>query len=293
VNTCPEVVITSFHEEADQAVHGRTLNPFNRNLTAGGSTGGEGALVGFRGSPIGLAADGGGSIRSPAANQGLFGLKATSGRIPPAGCCFTMPGCNTFPVVIGPVCRSARDNDHFMKVIIDAEPWKTEQDMVPIPWRSTPLPEKIRIGFFADDGIVKPHPPVTYTVNLVREKLAALPNIEIVEWAPWKHDEGYDIIRQLYFEDGGADNYRVMAESGEPVLPLSEWVMLDTHTKRRTIEESWALNVKRDGFRSRYCSLGDCATLIKIRCICSTLGSAPKCSRLSDMSCWSICSSAT
>jgi Asp-tRNA(Asn)/Glu-tRNA(Gln) amidotransferase A subunit family amidase len=48
-----------------------TTNPFNTTLTAGGSSGGEGALVGFRGSCLGIGTDIGGSIRGPAANTGL------------------------------------------------------------------------------------------------------------------------------------------------------------------------------------------------------------------------------
>jgi amidase len=52
-----------------------TVNPFNTTLTAGGSSGGEGALVGFRGSCLGIGTDIGGSIRSPAANNGtLFAI---------------------------------------------------------------------------------------------------------------------------------------------------------------------------------------------------------------------------
>lgn len=38
-------------------VFGRTLNPWNTSLTAGGSTGGEGALIAFRGSPLGVGTD--------------------------------------------------------------------------------------------------------------------------------------------------------------------------------------------------------------------------------------------
>lgn len=48
-------------------VWGRTLNPFNRTLTPGGSSGGEAALVAFKGTPIGVGSDLGGSVRVPAA----------------------------------------------------------------------------------------------------------------------------------------------------------------------------------------------------------------------------------
>jgi Asp-tRNA(Asn)/Glu-tRNA(Gln) amidotransferase A subunit family amidase len=49
-----------------------TTNPFNTTLTCGGSSGGEGALIGFRGSILGIGSDIGGSIRSPAANNGTL-----------------------------------------------------------------------------------------------------------------------------------------------------------------------------------------------------------------------------
>lgn len=49
-----------------------TTNPFNTSLTSGGSSGGEGALVGFRGSCLGIGTDIGGSIRGPAANNGII-----------------------------------------------------------------------------------------------------------------------------------------------------------------------------------------------------------------------------
>jgi amidase len=49
----------------------RTLNPFNTRLSSGGSSGGEGALVGGKGSCLGLGTDIGGSIRAPCAHNGM------------------------------------------------------------------------------------------------------------------------------------------------------------------------------------------------------------------------------
>ncbi len=45
------------HLETSSNLYGVTVNPFNRNLTSGGSSGGEGALIGFRGSCLGIGTD--------------------------------------------------------------------------------------------------------------------------------------------------------------------------------------------------------------------------------------------
>jgi amidase len=64
---------------------GYTWNPKNRHLTSGGSSGGEGALIGLKGSPIGFGSDIGGSIRIPAGFNGLYGIRPSSGRMPYEG----------------------------------------------------------------------------------------------------------------------------------------------------------------------------------------------------------------
>ncbi len=66
----------------DSPLFGITRNPWNTQLTPGGSSGGASAAVTSGMGPIGLGTDGGGSIRIPASFCGLVGLKASFGRIP-------------------------------------------------------------------------------------------------------------------------------------------------------------------------------------------------------------------
>lgn len=65
--------------------HGAARNPWNRGHMTGGSSSASGAAVAAGLCPLSVGADGGGSIRIPAALCGIVGLKATWGRIPETG----------------------------------------------------------------------------------------------------------------------------------------------------------------------------------------------------------------
>ncbi len=73
--------------ESENPLYGRTNNPYDLSRTAGGSSGGEGAAVGSGGSPFGVGADIGGSIRVPALFCGVFGHKPSAGLDPEHRAC--------------------------------------------------------------------------------------------------------------------------------------------------------------------------------------------------------------
>jgi aspartyl-tRNA(Asn)/glutamyl-tRNA(Gln) amidotransferase subunit A len=98
-------------------LHGATSNPYDQTMTPGGSSGGSAASVAGGLFPICTGGDGGGSIRIPAGFTGLFGLKATFGRIPKG------PRTEIEPLtaVIGCLSRSVRDTARWYDVCNGAD----------------------------------------------------------------------------------------------------------------------------------------------------------------------------
>jgi len=95
--------------ETHNRVYGRTNNPYNPKRIVGGSSGGEGAIIGAGGSPFGLAADIGGSIRMPAFFNGVFGHKPTGGLVPCSGQYPPPEGPARLMLGTGPIARRAED----------------------------------------------------------------------------------------------------------------------------------------------------------------------------------------
>ncbi|CAF0972959.1 unnamed protein product, partial [Didymodactylos carnosus] len=118
-------------------IFGRTLNPYNRLLSCGGSSGGEGVLIALHGSPMGVGTDIGGSIRLPAGFNNLWGLKPSHGRMPYAKLANSMEGQETVPSVCGPLARTSRDLAYFLRSILEQEPWKYDPKVIEIPWRES------------------------------------------------------------------------------------------------------------------------------------------------------------
>jgi aspartyl-tRNA(Asn)/glutamyl-tRNA(Gln) amidotransferase subunit A len=93
-------------------LNGTTHNPWQQGRTAGGSSGGSAAAVAGGLLPLATGGDGGGSIRIPAAFNGLVGMKGTAGRIPRGPRTMISP----LTVVTGCLSRSVRDVARFYDV---------------------------------------------------------------------------------------------------------------------------------------------------------------------------------
>jgi len=102
-------------------LHGATGNPWNPERTPGGSSGGSAAAVAGGLVPIASGGDGGGSIRIPTGFTGLFGLKATYGRIPRGPATLQPP----LTVTLGCTARSVRDTARWFDVCNGFDPRDT------------------------------------------------------------------------------------------------------------------------------------------------------------------------
>lgn len=245
---------TMMHLETDSNLYGVTTNPYNTNLTSGGSSGGEGALISLRGSCLGIGSDVGGSIRNPAANCGIYGLKPTAFRLPTDGWGYMMAAADTVETVLGPLSTSIGGLKAFMKTIIDAEPWLAEPALIPMPWRPYVVPQDrpLKIGILWHDGMVRPHPPITRALKTVAQQLQTQ-NIEVVDFEPYLHDEAWAILSTLYYPDGGEADSEDIKSSGEPWRPLSEWIIRENPcVKKLSVGELAYWYEEREVYRKEY-----------------------------------------
>lgn len=95
--------------ETVNPVFGRTRNPRDPRYIAGGSSGGEGAIIAAGGSPLGLGSDIAGSARIPAAACGIVSLKPTAGRVPSEGHLPMIPPPAGDWNTAGPMARRVED----------------------------------------------------------------------------------------------------------------------------------------------------------------------------------------
>ena len=161
----------------ESLVHGLTRNPWDTGRTPGGSSGGAVASVAAGVTPLALATDGGGSIRSPCAFTGLFGIKAQFGRVPIAPASATPTLAH-----VGPVGRELDDVALLLRVIAgpDARDWTSLQPpLAPEPKLDT---ARLRVAYSPTLGYGRVDAEVSAVVEAAMQALGAqLPGFSRVE----------------------------------------------------------------------------------------------------------------
>ncbi|RFU82170.1 amidase [Trichoderma arundinaceum] len=228
--------------------YGRTVNPFNRNLTSGGSSGGEAALIAMRGSCLGVGTDIGGSLRIPAACVGLYAIRPSYGRSPHFDARTALAGQESISSVNGPISRSLADLKLWMETIISMEPWLQDPKALELPYRAISLPHKLKLAVLWDNGMVTPTPPVTRALKSVVNTLK-VKGYEIVDWPSKDHSEAAIICKKFFLADGGKSVSKVLQKTGEPWRPeLSDY-------KRATdmdVYDLWQLQKERTILQANY-----------------------------------------
>ncbi|KAF9229322.1 general amidase [Gyrodon lividus] len=251
--------------ETFNGIFGRTTNPYNRSLTSGGSSGGEGALVALKGSPLGVGSDIGGSVRIPSAMCGVYGLRPSYGRVPYGGALNSLEGQDSVLSVFGPITNSISGLKAFTEAVIKAKPWLKDPLAVRKKWdedeyqlKDRDNGQKLCFAIMWDDGVCVPHPPVTRALQEVGAALKKA-NHNVVNWKPIEHRQLGDITRDIW-NAGSAEDFMVTASAtGEPILctmlPDSGDAITAPFRPRKggiTAYQLWQVQKTKRDLRTRY-----------------------------------------
>ncbi|KAG8919599.1 hypothetical protein FRC01_001209, partial [Tulasnella sp. 417] len=211
--------------ETFNTVFGRTTNPFNRKLTPGGSSGGEGALVALRGSPLGIGTDIGGSVRIPAGFTGIYSLRPCYGRLPYEGAANVLEGQEAITSAIGPMASNISALKTFTKAVLDAKPWNKDPLVLRKPWsdREYALAEhggegaQLCFAVMLDNDLVRPQPPVRRAMSMLVSALEDAGH-KVIDWENKLHLELHAASEHIMSADGGEGYRTVCSLTGEPLL---------------------------------------------------------------------------
>lgn len=138
---------------ASNLLYGSSHNPYDLTRTTSGSSGGAGAIVAAGGAAFDIGSDWGGSIRGPAHNNGIAGIKPTSVRVPRTGHIVDYGGVFDLWQQLGPMCRRVEDLSLITPII--SGPDFRDAACAPVPWADPAKVElkKLKVAFFPANGV--------------------------------------------------------------------------------------------------------------------------------------------
>lgn len=242
----PQSMMTA---DSHNNVFGRTLNPHNLSLTAGGSTGGEAALVAMRGSILGVCTDIAGSSRIPPLCCGISSIKPTASRVPFAGgiAVGRLGSPGAILPVIGPCGQSVRDYELFLKTALK-EAWFRDESALNVPWRSVqPVSKLLRFGLIRGCKQRPLHPPIARALHNAATALKERGH-EIVLLDDKIPDiyESAILAFKYFMLDPQSTPMKFIKASGEPPIPsMAGSNFKDLQGWQPTLDALWDMNVEK------------------------------------------------
>ncbi|KAJ1306957.1 hypothetical protein OPQ81_007937 [Rhizoctonia solani] len=207
--------------ECGNPLWGKTTNPYSGDHTAGGSSGGEAAVLRFSGSALGMGSDIGGSLRIPTSYCGIYSLKPTDMRFSGRGALGCVPGFMGITTLYGPMARSVADVKYACEVFFGLPATIPAATLPPVKYRNDiDFSKPLKIGYFKSDRFVRASPvcqrAVLESVKALEEK-----GHEIEEVNPPDMAE----LLKLFVEITAADGYKTLlshleSDKQEPALFL-------------------------------------------------------------------------
>ncbi|OAP54831.1 hypothetical protein AYL99_11279 [Fonsecaea erecta] len=251
----PQTLMTA---DSENNVFGRVLNPHKLKLTAGGSSGGEGALVGMRGSLLGVGTDIGGSIRIPAFCCGTYGFKPSVDRIPFGG--QTNPvldGWTGIMPAAGPLATTPRDLRLFLETVINSKPWDFDYTALAMPWHPVEQKKTLTVGVILECPTWPVQPPILRALKTATEKLKqAGHNIIMLEKFP-SFKEGNELSFKFFDIDNECTGFKHIEASGEPLVTSVKDMYTPPPEGRpdKTLGDLFDMNEQRLKFRADWLKL--------------------------------------
>ena len=164
--------------ESVNRIYGATRNPWHRDRSCGGSSGGEAALLAARGSAIGVGTDIGGSVRIPAHFCGISALKVSSGRVSKNGLQDPLPHelCPSPTVEMaapGPMGHCVADLALILRAWCQPKMWHSDPAIPPLPFDETSFTSTspLTVGVWRSDAYFPAAPSCVRAVDEAVEVL--------------------------------------------------------------------------------------------------------------------------
>lgn len=159
--------------DCSNPIYGQTLNPLNLKKTPGGSSGGEGALLGKGGSILGMGTDTAGSIRIPASYCGVCGLRTTGYRLSYSGIASAVKGKKSVTTVAGPIAQDVDSLVLCLQALLSEDMHRLDPTVPYMPFRGEIYSsnQPLRIGCYESDGFTQPSPSMARAVRLTSKLL--------------------------------------------------------------------------------------------------------------------------